>query len=61
MPWTPDFNGIFFVFIAFLRQKYYQSKFTPIDFDRSLLKSMGVNLLKPFFCLKNATNTKKYY
>ena len=31
MPWTPEFNGIFFVFVAFFLQKMYSSKFTPID------------------------------
>ena len=29
-----QFKSIFFVFVAFLRQKKYESKFTPIDSDR---------------------------
>ena len=56
MPWTPEFNSIFFSFVAFVRQKTYQSKFTPIDFDS---ESMGLNLPKPSFYLKNVTNLKK--
>ena len=36
MPWTPEFNGIFFIFVAFLRQKKKCfSKLTPIHSDQN--------------------------
>ena len=58
MPWTPEFNGIFCIFHIFFYKKCIQVNLPPLILDP---ESMGINLLKPFFCLTNLTNTKKYH